>query len=74
MFNNPGHLLDEFVRAHGGQTGAMTAIVKGLLAGDIPTGGDGQFEVQRTIDGVTITIRGRVVDGVPRIGTAFVPR
>ena len=38
--------------------------------GDLP---DGVFEVQRMIGGEMVTIRGNVIDGVAKIGTAFIP-
>lgn len=32
-----------------------------------------RFEIERSVGGQTVVIRGRVVDGIPRIGTAFTP-
>jgi hypothetical protein len=33
----------------------------------------GVYEVSRVVDGQAVTIRGAVVNGVPRLGTAFNP-
>jgi hypothetical protein len=33
----------------------------------------GEFVVTRQLSGQTIVIRGVVIDGVPKIGTAFTP-
>lgn len=66
------HGFGDVVQAAGGRTEAMQAIVDSLNDGsDLPT--SGVFEVSRTIYGESVTIRGAVVDGVPRIGTAFIP-
>lgn len=34
--------------------------------------GAGKFGVVKIIDGAKVTIRGEVVDGIPKIGTAFI--
>jgi hypothetical protein len=33
----------------------------------------GQFEESVYVDGINITVRGMVIDGVVKIGTAFIP-
>ncbi|MCT2586648.1 WXG100-like domain-containing protein [Actinophytocola gossypii] len=65
----PKHKLDAFVQQSGGREAAMERIMRSLD----PPPGPGIFEVQRDIGGHLITIRGFVVDGVPKIGTAFIP-
>jgi hypothetical protein len=65
----PKHKLDAFVQQSGGREAAMERIVRSLD----PPPGPGVFEVQRDIGGHLITIRGFVIDGVPKIGTAFIP-
>ncbi|WP_139238228.1 hypothetical protein [Streptomyces aidingensis] len=51
---------------------AMRRIVDSLGdVSDLPAAG--RFEVSRVIDGENVTIRGVVVNGIPRIGTAFNP-
>jgi hypothetical protein len=39
----------------------------------VPRTQTGKFEVTKRIGRNNLTVRGRVVDGVPRIGTVFVP-
>lgn len=66
------HGFADLVARTGGREQAMRRIVDSLGdAGDLPA--RGRFEVGRIIDGEKVTIRGSVVDGVPRIGTAFIP-
>jgi hypothetical protein len=53
-------------------TEAIHVIVNSLQDGDgLPV--NGIFEVARTINGQQITIRGAMVNGVLKIGTAFDP-
>jgi hypothetical protein len=66
------HGFDDLVKASGGRSEAMRSIVDSLQCScDLPT--SGPFEVQRLIHGESVTIRGAIVNGVPRIGTAFIP-
>ncbi|MFT2016417.1 polymorphic toxin-type HINT domain-containing protein [Streptomyces sp. 796.1] len=66
------HGFADLVARSGGREQAMRRIVDSLGdASDLPAGG--RFEVGRVIDGENVTIRGAVVNGVPRIGTAFNP-
>jgi uncharacterized protein YukE len=77
--NNMAHILDaskhglgNLVDEAGGRPEAMRVIVNSLQDGDgLPA--NGKFIVTRTINGQEITIRGAMVNGVPRIGTAFDP-
>ena len=72
VFDNAEHGLDFLVESSGGQSQAMRQLVNSLADGiGLPEAG--RFEVVRVIDGVAVTIRGAVVDGIPKIGTAFVP-
>ncbi|MEV6983134.1 polymorphic toxin-type HINT domain-containing protein [Sphaerisporangium sp. NPDC051017] len=55
-----------------GRSGLMRKIVDSLAdIDDLPD--SGVFEVTRIVAGVRVTIRGAMVRGVPRIGTAFRP-
>jgi hypothetical protein len=64
------HGLADLVQAAGGRSEAMREIINSLGDGaGLP--GQGPFEVSRVINDQTTTIRGAMVDGVPRIGTAF---
>ena len=66
------HGFDDIVEQAGGRSEAMREITDSLRCScGLPT--TGRFEVQRVIYGETVTIRGAIVNGVPRIGTAFVP-
>ena len=66
------HNFGDLVEAAGGRSEAMQQIVAGLSDGaGLPE--SGPFEVTRTIQGEAVTIRGAVVNGVPKIGTAFIP-
>ncbi|MCE7001204.1 hypothetical protein LZG04_41250 [Saccharothrix sp. S26] len=66
----PKHKLDAFLRESGSREAAMERIIRSL---DPPPVATGKFEVQRDIGGHLITIRGFVHNGVPKIGTAFIP-
>ncbi len=49
----------------------MRQIVNSLGDGaELPEAG--KFVVTRVIDGAVVTIRGAVIDGIPKIGTAFI--
>lgn len=66
------HGFSDLVKASGGRQQALKRIIDSLGdKADLPAAG--RFEVQRVINGETVTIRGAVVNGVPRLGTAFIP-
>lgn len=67
----PKHNFDPLVTKYGTREDAMEQIVRSLNGPDLP--GVGRFEVNRVVGGQDVVIRGAVVDGVPRIGTAFTP-
>ncbi|NIJ03423.1 RHS repeat-associated protein [Paenarthrobacter ilicis] len=67
----PKHNFDPLVTSYGSREEAMEQIVRNLNGPDLPT--SGEFQVNRLVGGQTVVIRGAVVDGVPRIGTAFTP-
>ena len=66
------HNFGNLVQAAGGRTEAMQQIV-GSLSDGVGLPESGPFVVTRTIQGEVVTIRGAVVNGVPKIGTAFIP-
>ena len=67
------HNFDAIVSRYGSQEAAMEQIVRSLGT-DISTNGPrNTFVITRIIAGETVTIRGSIVNGVPRIGTAFIP-
>ncbi len=66
----PKHNLDPLVRKFGSREGVMEQMIRNL-GGPLPK--SGPFQVTREVGGQTVVIRGAVVDGVPKIGTAFTP-
>lgn len=68
IFGKPQHNLGPLTRELGGQEALMREAV---LA--VPRGTTGTFEVTKRIGTYDLTVRGRVVNGVPRIGTVFTP-
>lgn len=65
------HGFADLVQAAGGRSQAMRLIVNSLGAGqDLPA--SGPFVVTRIINGAEVTIRGAMVNGIPKIGTAFI--
>jgi hypothetical protein len=72
VIDPPKHGFADLVRQSGGRSQALRRIIDSLgEQNDLP--GSGRFEVTRNIDGETVVIRGAVVDGVPRLGTAYIP-
>ncbi|MER5907448.1 polymorphic toxin-type HINT domain-containing protein [Streptomyces mirabilis] len=66
------HGFGDLVASAGGREKALRSIMDSLHgATDLPAAG--RYEVNREIAGETVTIRGAVVNGVPRLGRAFVP-
>jgi hypothetical protein len=66
------HGFGDLVASTGGREEALRAILDSLHgATDLPAAG--RYEVNRKIAGETVTIRGAVVNGIPRLGTAFIP-
>ncbi|HEY2579049.1 MAG TPA: hypothetical protein VGI74_22300 [Streptosporangiaceae bacterium] len=66
------HGFADLVASAGGRSEAMRLIIDSLGGGqDLPAAGP--FAVTRIINGVQVVIRGAMVDGIPKIGTAFIP-
>ncbi|BBJ43934.1 hypothetical protein SSPO_066520 [Streptomyces antimycoticus] len=71
VIDPPKHGFDDIVKNSGGREQAFRRIVNSLgEKDDLPDAGG--FVVKRTIDGEVVTIRGAMVKGVPRVGTAFI--
>ena len=65
------HGFADLIQAAGGRSQAMKLIVDSLGAGqDLPA--SGPFVVTRVINGAEVTIRGAMVNGIPKVGTAFI--
>jgi hypothetical protein len=65
------HKLDDVVKHYGSEEAAYRAIEAAADAVVKAQGLSGQFEVVVSIAGVGVTVRGMVVNGVTRIGTAW---
>ncbi|HEX8103183.1 MAG TPA: RHS repeat-associated core domain-containing protein [Solirubrobacteraceae bacterium] len=68
IFDKPEHNLGGLTRELGGRE---SVVREAVLA--VPRRTTGTFEVSRQVGRYNLTVRGRVVNGVPRIGTVFVP-
>lgn len=71
IFGQAKHKLDDFVAALGSREVAYDALQKGTQAAVGAQKITGKFEIKVVVNGFAITVRGIVVDGVARIGTAF---
>ena len=67
----PKHNLGPLVETYGSEASAMEQIVRSLNGADLPR--SGLFEVTTRVGGQGVVVRGSIVDGVVRIGTAFTP-
>ena len=66
------HKLEPLVRDCGGEDQAMTDIVNSV--GDVPDGIYGRGnEIVRMVNGHLVHIRGAMINGVFKIGTAYTP-
>jgi len=64
------HNLDPLLQ----QFGSREAVVEQMLSGVKGlTPASGTFQIPVTISGQTVVVRGAVVDGVVKLGTAFTP-
>lgn len=75
IFGKAVHNLDDVVSAAGSREAAFGAMERGaqsaLDAGKLTTDSRGLFETVVNIGGVDVSVRGAVVDGVARIGSAW---
>ena len=75
IFGKAGHNLDAVVRAAGSRDAAYAAMQRGvqsaLDAGKLATSSRGVFQTVVRVEGVDVTVRGAVVDGVAKIGSAW---
>jgi hypothetical protein len=74
IFSDPGHNLANLVDRLGSEEAAFNAI-QSEAQNAVELGGiTGRYEVVVTVAGQDVTVRGIVMDGVARVGTAFVQR
>lgn len=66
----PKHNLDPLVRQFGSREAVVDQMLRGV-SGRTPA--SGVFEIPVSIGGQTVVVRGAVVDGVVKLGTAFTP-
>jgi hypothetical protein len=71
IFGNPEYHLESLVQALGGEVEAYQAIQ--TTTSERTQGIAGNFEVTVSVGGQNVTVRGIVIDGAARIGTAFIP-
>ncbi len=73
VFDNPRHGLDDLVKAFGNQNDAYGAIYDEFakVAGNY-TQKQLHEGIEVVVGGFTVTVRGDIVDGIARIGTAFI--
>lgn len=70
IFNNPDHNLDALVNQLGGQENAFNALESAVQSQGLP---NGVFSTVVDVGGSQVTVTGNVINGVARIGTAFIP-
>ena len=75
IFGKSGHNLGAVVRAAGSREAAFNAMQRGLQgaldAGRLTTDRNGVFQEVVKVEGLAVTVRGAVVDGAVRIGSAW---
>ena len=71
IFGDPDHNLDEFVKEFGGEQNALEAILEATEQTVKKKGITRGFEETIHVGSRQITVRGTVIDGDVRIGTAF---
>jgi hypothetical protein len=71
IFGDAGHNLDPLVKEFGSQESAFNALQQATDAAVRQQGLTGVFETTVQVGDQTVTVRGAVVDGDARIGTAF---
>jgi hypothetical protein len=71
IFGNAGHNLAGLVQQYGSPAAAYAALEKATAEQVVAKGLSGQFEEAINVGGTSVTVRGAVVNGVVKIGTAF---
>jgi RHS repeat-associated protein len=70
IFDKAQHNLGPLVNKVGGQENTVRAVLN-ALNGKLPS--SGVFETTVTVAGESVVVRGSVINGVPKIGTMFIP-
>ncbi|MGH9680190.1 MAG: hypothetical protein ACRD4Y_09575, partial [Candidatus Acidiferrales bacterium] len=71
IFGNSQHGLDGIVKGLGSQQAAFNALQQATEAAVEKQGLTGVFETTVQVAGETVTVRGNVIGGIVKIGTAF---
>jgi RHS repeat-associated protein len=71
IFDKPGRNLDALVEKFGSKVAALAALEEATTEQVVGKGLTGQFEEVVNVGGTDVTVRGAVVNGVVKIGTAF---
>jgi RHS repeat-associated protein len=71
IFDNAQHNLSGLVQQYGSPAAAYAALEKATAEHVLSKGLTGQFEEVVNVGGSNVTVRGAVVNGVVKIGTAF---
>jgi hypothetical protein len=71
ILGNPGHNLDPIVQQFGGPAPAYNAINEAIVSK--LGSGTGTYSTVVNVGGANVTVTGAYVNGVPRIGTAYIP-
>lgn len=71
IFGQAKHNLDDVVKAAGSREAAFDALQKGAQSAVDAGKLTGRFEIIVNVSGFDVTVRGAVVDGTARVGTAF---
>jgi len=73
IFGKAAHNLGGLVQQYGSPAKAYAALEQATTAQVVAKGLTGQFEEVVNVGGTNVTVRGAVVNGVVKIGTAFKP-
>ncbi|MCI0337069.1 MAG: DUF4157 domain-containing protein [Acidobacteria bacterium] len=73
IFGKAQHGLESLVKRLGSEEAVIRQAVQGLSRARASLPAAGQFETIVSIAGTNVTVRGAVVNGIPRISTMFVP-
>ncbi len=73
VFGNPGHNLDPVAAEFGSPQQAYIALQKAVQNAVQERNIQGIFETEVQVGSRTVTVRGNAINGIAKIGTAFIP-